>query len=247
MTEDEWSRCKVARQMLEHLKHRPSYRKLRLFAVACCRRLERLVPDGPGDEDAFRDALDVNERWADGLTTREEGRNLFHHLAMVSDDYWRGSLPHKTLYEAVFGMGLYDGIAAAFEASQQAVARMKLEDSPKGHPVHGSYSSRDTLFQSLQTPLSIAEEVAQCGLLREIFGNPFRRGTVAPSWLAWNDGTVEKIAQAVYDGRHHDRLPILGDALEDAGCANAAILAHCRQPGEHVRGCWVVDLLLQRG
>ena len=63
-------------------------------------------------------------------------------------------------------------------------------------------------------------------------------------WLAWNGGTIHHLAQAIYDERAFDRLPILADALEDAGCTDAAILDHCRQPGEHVRGCWVVDLLL---
>ena len=65
-----------------------------------------------------------------------------------------------------------------------------------------------------------------------------------PSWLAWNDGAIRKMAQAIYDARAFDRLPLLADALEDAGCTDAAILSHCREPGEHVRGCWVVDLLL---
>ena len=67
-----------------------------------------------------------------------------------------------------------------------------------------------------------------------------------PSWLSWNDGTIPKLAQAIYDDRAFDRLPILADALEEAGCDNADILNHCRQPGEHVRGCWVVDLLLNK-
>jgi hypothetical protein len=53
-----------------------------------------------------------------------------------------------------------------------------------------------------------------------------------------------KIARAIYDGRAFERMPILADALEDAGCGDADILRHCREPGEHVRGCWVVDLLL---
>ena len=52
------------------------------------------------------------------------------------------------------------------------------------------------------------------------------------------------MAQSIYDARAFDRLPLLADALEDAGCADADILSHCRTPGEHVRGCWVVDLLL---
>ena len=64
------------------------------------------------------------------------------------------------------------------------------------------------------------------------------------AWLAWNGGTVPRIAQAIYAERAFDRLPVLADALEDAGCANADVLAHCRSGGEHVRGCWVIDLLL---
>ncbi len=63
-------------------------------------------------------------------------------------------------------------------------------------------------------------------------------------WLAWNDGAIPKMAQAIYDDRAFDRLPILADALEDAGCDNQEILDHCRSNGEHVRGCWVVDLIL---
>ena len=72
----------------------------------------------------------------------------------------------------------------------------------------------------------------------------FREITLCAKWLRWNDGTLVRIAQAIYDNRAFDRLPILADALEDAGCDNADILAHCRGPGPHVRGCWVVDLLL---
>jgi hypothetical protein len=69
--------------------------------------------------------------------------------------------------------------------------------------------------------------------------------TEAPArWLAWNENTVPRLAQTIYDERAFDRLPILADALEEAGCTDTAILDHCRQPGEHYRGCWAVDLLL---
>ena len=81
-------------------------------------------------------------------------------------------------------------------------------------------------------------------MLRDIFGNPFRHAKIDPAWLTWNGGTVPNIARAVYQERDFDRLPILADALEDAGCDDADILAHCRSGGPHVRGCWVVDLLL---
>ena len=88
------------------------------------------------------------------------------------------------------------------------------------------------------------EQKEQSRLLREIFGNPWRALSIPFYWLAWNDGTIRKLAQVIYDDPAFDRLPLLVDALEDAGCTDSSILAHCRGGGEHVRGCWVVDLLL---
>jgi hypothetical protein len=70
--------------------------------------------------------------------------------------------------------------------------------------------------------------------------------TIPPSSLVWNDGTVVKLAQGIYDDRAFDRLPVLADALEEAGCDNAEILSHLRGSGPHVRGCWAVDLLTGR-
>jgi hypothetical protein len=94
------------------------------------------------------------------------------------------------------------------------------------------------LFQPLFRPLCSATSSPP----------PFRPApAVDPSWLAWNGGTVAKLAAAIYDERRFGDLPILADALEEAGCADAAVLAHCREPGDHVRGCWAVDLLTGRG
>ena len=76
--------------------------------------------------------------------------------------------------------------------------------------------------------------------VRQGLAGAIQKGDVK-SWLA---SLVLGLAQAIYDERAFDRLPILADALEDAGCTDAAILEHCRGPGPHVRGCWVVDLLL---
>jgi hypothetical protein len=67
---------------------------------------------------------------------------------------------------------------------------------------------------------------------------------VGPAWLAWNGGTVPKLAQAVYEERAFDRLAIMADALEDAGCADPDLLGHLRGPDWHARGCWAVDLIL---
>jgi hypothetical protein len=64
---------------------------------------------------------------------------------------------------------------------------------------------------------------------------------IDPSWLT---STVVALAGGIYDERAFDRLPILADALQDAGCEHPDILAHCHSDGPHVRGCWVVDLIL---
>ena len=84
----------------------------------------------------------------------------------------------------------------------------------------------------------------QTDLIRDIFGNPFRSTPVNPSWLKWNGGVVRKMAEAIYEERRFAELPILADALEDAGCSDSDLLSHCRGAGPHVRGCWVVDLIL---
>jgi hypothetical protein len=93
------------------------------------------------------------------------------------------------------------------------------------------------------------EEVdrTRLAMLRDILGNPFRPATVDKRWLTWNEETVSKIATAVYAERAFDRLPILADALEDAGCDDADLLDHLRGPGPHVRGCWALDLVLGKG
>ena len=85
---------------------------------------------------------------------------------------------------------------------------------------------------------------AQARLVRCVFGNPFRSVTVDSAWLAWEGGTARTLAQAINGERAFDRLPVLADALEDAGCADAGLLGHLRGPGPHSRGCWAVDLLL---
>ena len=94
---------------------------------------------------------------------------------------------------------------------------------------------------------------AIAGLIREIFADPFRPDTLDPAWLTWQEGTIPKLAQALYEeGRlpsgclDTGRLAVLADALEDAGCVDAEILEHCRGPGPHFRGCWPLDLVLGR-
>jgi hypothetical protein len=93
-----------------------------------------------------------------------------------------------------------------------------------------------------------------CTLIRDIFGNPFHPlPPIEPALLIWKGGLLVTLARAAYDNRllpsghlDPDRLAVLADALEDAGCRNEAVLAHCRGPGPHARGCFVVDALLSK-
>jgi hypothetical protein len=110
------------------------------------------------------------------------------------------------------------------------------------------------LFDSARYPLWAAnlsgsdeERRAQCDLLRDVFGNPIVAPRLDPSLLTWGGGLVGAIARDVYESSAFDRLPILADALEEAGCDSADLLEHLRSLGPHARGCWGLDLVLARG
>jgi hypothetical protein len=86
-----------------------------------------------------------------------------------------------------------------------------------------------------------AELAAQVAILHDIYGNPFHPVAFSPEWRT---DTAVTLARTMYDDRDFSAMPILADALQDAGCDSAEVLDHCRGPGPHVRGCWVVDLVL---
>lgn len=136
---------------------------------------------------------------------------------------------------------------AAQLASRAAAASLACQltsdyTSANPYSAAASRASRSKEVLSWQNAAFVKERSYQCRHLRDVIY--FRSVTINSAWLAWNEGTVRKVAQAIYDERAFDRMPILADALEEAGCTNTDILAHCRQPGEHVRGCWVVDIIL---
>jgi len=122
-----------------------------------------------------------------------------------------------------------DAFDAAFICHQRVAAAAVLE-------LHGVLSDQDNLRSLLNQQL---QPHAFC--LRDIFGNPFHPLSFNPSWQTT---TVQQLADAIYQEKAFDRLPILADALEDAGCDSTDLLNHLRQPGEHVRGCWALDLVL---
>ena len=114
----------------------------------------------------------------------------------------------------------------------------------------GLVDAWSTAFQAIEycqdaaSPNTKSEQLVQTALLREIFGNPFRPAAVDPAWLT---SDVLLLARGIYDEKAFERMPILADALQDAGCDNPDILNHCRDAGQvHVCGCWVIDLLTGR-
>jgi hypothetical protein len=104
------------------------------------------------------------------------------------------------------------------------------------HVRHDDHSAITVGFYQQQT-----ETHTQAKFLRDILGNPFRPMTIDPAWLT---SAVISLARGVYQNRAFDRLPIISDALLDAGCSQDDVLNHCRSEGPHVRGCWVMDLVL---
>lgn len=212
MTEAEWFGCTDPQQMLEFLPNKVSDRKLRLFAVACCRKIWHLLPDKRS-----REAVEVVERYAEGEATDQE-----RLVALTAADphsharFGTKETPQGWPEDPAVAAGFFDaGLAAACAAGSSAEAEAS------------------TLNHLLPT---------QPTFLRCIFGPlPFRPITPDPSWLT---KTATSLSMSIYQERAFDRLPILADALEDSGCTNTDILNHCRQQDEHVRGCWVVDLIL---
>ena len=224
MTEVEWLACTGPQKMLEFLRGKASDRKLRLFVCACCRRIWHKLTDKQG-----RRAVEVAERLADGQADPAEvaaARTEIEELLRIKDQAYT---EEAQLSEAAFLYGYMDQWPCLL--AESAVAKDVTTER-----VNFAVDARNNLP---------ADSRPLVEFLHDIFGLlPFRPVTIPPSSLLWNDGTVVTLAQGIYEDRAFDRLPILADALEEAGCTNADILAHCREPGPHVRGCWVVDLLL---
>lgn len=223
MTEAEWLACADPQPMLEFLRGKASDRKLRLFAVACCRRIWHLVTD-----DRSRKAIELSEQYAEDSVSPEQ---LTTGLNEAIEAAQTGRPPPDAAEAACFEMAVSDlGLAGAAGAAADAAAHATA-NTPYQEGVGYDYD-----------PAGVsAERVEQCRLLRDIIGNPLRPCSVDS---AWHIGKALMLAQAIHEQRAFDGMPELADALAQAGCTNADILTHCRGPGPHVRGCWIVDLVL---
>jgi hypothetical protein len=220
MTEAEWLTSEDPWPMLEFLKGKASERKIRLFACACCRRIWDLIT-----EERHRKAVELVEQYVEGIANAEAlgdaFRNAFRDNAPSGQDC-AAAAASRTAYTP------FDVRMAGVVSYDAAKAIAKAAD-------------KRFYAEGYNCPLRDTERAVQAHLLRDSVGNPFRPVTVDVSFVK---GFVTAIANGVYDQRAFDGMPILADALEDAGCADPEILEHCRGPGPHVRGCWVVDLLL---
>jgi hypothetical protein len=146
-----------------------------------------------------------------------------------------------------------DGLATAVELAEAIEMAEREEDGARGQTraaaraAAAAWANAEHARSAAAKAASdgAAERRAQADLLRDIVGNPFRPVAVRQGWLAWNDGCVTRLARACYEENRFDTLPILADALEEAGCADETLLAHFRSAGPHVRGCWALDALLR--
>ena len=238
MSEKEWLQATDPLRMLEFLRGKVSDRKLRLFVVACCRRALPLLST------ELRQALRVAELLADGQVTERE-RKAARAAAMAAGRIGYGCGAAKDAVAMALRRKAADAAQFAFKHAGW-LAAVWTWTAATGRPAAEAPAYATDGWDGFAI-LCAAEQAAQCELIRDIIGNPFRPVAVRLSWLVWNDRTISKLAQSIYEDRAFDRLPILGDALEEAGCHDADILNHCRRPGEHIRGCWTVDLLLGKG
>jgi hypothetical protein len=224
MTEAEWLASGNFRSLLRGFYDKTvSDRKLRLFSCACCSLVWHLLPD------LCHRLVEEVERYAE----KEAGRS---NLEKMFEDYDPSQVAMSDL----------QGGDQAAEAIAHLRLQWRFSASEATYQVYRrTYSvSRSAAEALAKTVLWHHARQLQIELLRDIFGNPFRPIALNPSWLT---STVIALANGIYEEKAFDRMPILADALEDAGCDDAAILNHCREPnGVHTRGCWVVDLLTDR-
>jgi hypothetical protein len=146
------------------------------------------------------------------------------------------------LVDALAGIVRFaDGLASFDEMRGKWLAQHLANPTARVHPEHPFDWAVEFIQEDTDTVKHFPTRSEMAFLLREIFGNPFRPVTFSP---AWRTDTAVSLARTMYDAREFSAMPILADALQDAGCDNDDILNHCRGDGPHVRGCWVVDLVL---
>ena len=192
-------------------------------------------------------------RLLDGVSANHRRLRLFacaecrRQLHNVVRDEFRNALDVAERYAA--GAATDAELSAASRATMYGSARRRANraQSPTLGLIHWLVQPDVSMLSAAS--LAVASKPAarqwQCQVLRDIFGNPFRPVAFDPDWRT---DTAVALARRMYESRDFTAMPILADALQDAGCDRDDILAHCRDANAtHVRGCWVVDLVLGKG
>lgn len=216
MTESEWLASNDPVAMLKRLNRPLGDRLLLLYGVACCRLHWHLLT-----HEVSREAVEWTERYADGLAFKDEEHGRIEWCSEGAAFGVEGDV--KWEYGNEYGADRSD-YNLRVKVAYLANSLMTLDGQTPFDPTLSSYRN-----------------VLSVPLIHDIFGNPYRPVTIEPHWLTEN---VVGLASTIYDERCFDRMPILADALMDAGCFDDEILNHCRGKGPHARGCWVVDCLL---
>jgi hypothetical protein len=222
MTEADWLRGGRPLSMLGYLldsvgRARYPDHRFRLFACACVRQVQALLGDHRS-----RLALAVAQRYALGQTDRRglaQARNAAREASLA---IWQDSLAGNASEDAV----------------RAAHAALDVTTQP-GHIA--AWQVCQTLFPTLLADWS----PGAADLVHDIFGNPFQTPRLPEHWRTWNDRTIPRLARHIHERYRHAELPILADALEEAGCTDESILSHCRSGSLHVPGCWVLELLVE--
>jgi hypothetical protein len=220
MTEAEWLACdRVNTPLMNWLRNRGSDRRFFLAAAGWVRQVERHLS---GEE--HRALLPLVESFADGGTGESELNRKCFYANLLHEERVVGLMREGTSPEA-----------ARRQLAADAAAVLAAT------PPNGWMAAINALKEAGRVGKQSLRRVQQMVLLRDIFGNPLRPVAFDPSWRT---SAAVGIAQTMYESRDFAAMPILADALEDAGCDSADVLTHCRGDGPHVRGCWVVDLVL---
>jgi len=214
VTEATWLAANNPYAMIRLVAERVSPRKIRLFSVARCRRMWDQITD-----ERCRNAVMVGERYADGAADASDLELADQGLTQSLHEFL-GTVDERNEYARLVATCRTTVLP---DESRATGGNAKMELAGEWHAFHARVTSEDA------------------PTVRDIVGNPFRPPVFDP---LWRSETALALAAGIYAERAFDRLPILADALEDAGCEDTDILGHCRGPGPHVRGCWVVDLLL---
>jgi hypothetical protein len=240
MNEKLWLGCTHPDPMLRFLRGsgKASNRKVRLFTCALCRQVWHFLV-----QEASRNSVDVTERFADGQ----------------GEDYDRG-MAYNAADRAAQGVAHHLG-----EVIPHLPSAPRLRDSHADAAYAAADAAQPNVWDAVdlvadQTMKALREGydescLKRSMLLRDIFGLlPFRDVHIDSAWLSWNNNLIPRLAEAAYNERQLPggtldvaRLAVLADALEEAGCHDAGLLGHLRSEGPHVRGCWALDLLLQKG